>query len=563
VTYDDRPWLKSYDPWVKPEIEIPRGTYTDLLLGAFAEFPNRAALHYMGRTITFGELDLLSSRFAAFLRSAGMGRGNVVAVNLPNIPQFLIAHFGAMRAGATVTGMSPLMTPGEMAYQLADSSAKVLVTLDAIFEKRFLKIAGETPCTHVVAAGIGDYLPPAKRVLGRLLKKFPTGVVSPIEGKTVRTFMDVMSSHKPDKTAAASSPDDVCLIQYTGGTTGMPKGAVLTHGNIAANIAQVTQWLNLERGKETYCFGFPFFHLAGLALGMATSATGNTQILIPNPRDTRHICREMAHYRPQGTGNVPSLYQMLMDDPAFRKLDFSRMRLCGSGAAPFPEESLRALEAVVKPARVVEAYGMTEASPFITFNPVLGPGKIGSVGVPIQSTRVRIVDLDTGTKDVPIGAEGELICNGPQVMRGYHNKPSETENTLRMLDGERWLYTGDVVRMNSDGFIFLIDRAKDMLNVSGFKVFSREVEEKLYQHPAIAMCAIVGVPNPDRPGSELVKLVVQLSEQWRGRDPAAVREEITAFCHENMAPYKVPKFIEFTDALPLTVVGKVDKKALR
>jgi len=254
---------------------------------------------------------------------------------------------------------------------------------------------------------------------------------------------------------------------------------------------------------------------------------------------------------------------MLAEEPGFRDLDFSRLEFCMSGASPFPVESIKELESIIGAGKVMEVYGLTETSPIVTMNPRKGLKKIGSVGVPVSNTRVRLVNLETGSTQVPLGEEGELIVSGGQVMQGYLNKPEETKIALREHDGEVWLHTGDVARMDEDGFFYIVDRTKDMLNVAGFKVFSREVEEKLYEHPAIDLCAIIGVPNPKRAGTDLVKLVVQLSQAYKGRDHDQVREELLAFARDNFAPYKVPKIIEFVDTLPLTVVGKVDKKALR
>jgi acyl-CoA synthetase (AMP-forming)/AMP-acid ligase II len=564
VTNGERPWLKSYDEWVDPDLTAPDVTYVDLLEESFSGFPDRVAMYYMGTAIRFRELDEYSRRFAAFLAEIGCGPGDVVGINLPNIPQYMIAHAGVQRAGCAATGVSPLLTPKEIAYQLNDCGARVLVTLDAIFERRVLKIQDKAPrLTHIVATGVADFLPWPKRTLGKLLKKVPTGKVVPIPGKTVLTFRQLLARYPAKASVAKITPEDNCLIQYTGGTTGMPKGTELTHRNLVSNLLQAKQWLAFENGQEIYLSGFPFFHLAGLFIGMSSMCMGNTQVLVPDPRNTRHICEEYKRYRPTRMGNVPSLYQMLLANPMFKTLDFSDFRGCMSGAAPFPVESFRALEALVGEGKVVEVYGMTEASPLLTINPFKGTKKIGSVGIPLQSTYIKIVDLETGTKELPLGQEGELIARGPQVMKGYYNKPDETAHALREFQGATWLYTGDVAKMDEDGFLVVVDRAKDMLNVGGYKVFSREVEETLYEHPAVAFCAIVGVPNPDRPGSEIVKALIQLAPSHKDTAPETVKKQIADFCHENMAPYKRPKIIDFVSELPLTAVGKVDKKSLR
>jgi acyl-CoA synthetase (AMP-forming)/AMP-acid ligase II len=568
--YDDRPWLKAYDPGVSPDIQIPDNTtYSDALMEGLTAFPDRTAMVFMGTAISFRQLDLLSRRFAAFLAGSGIPPGSVVGLSLPNIPQFLIALCGAIRAGCTVTGVSPLLVPRELAHQLNDSGCRVLVTLDAVFERALTKISDPLPdLSHIVTANIGDYLPLVKRYLGKILKKIPSGRVTPWAGKTIQSFKQLMAEYPPEATANMTSqisisPNDVCLIQYTGGTTGTPKGVELTHRNIIANLTQMRHWADFQSGRDVLCSGFPFFHLAGLMFGMTALATSNTQVMIPDPRNTRHIVSEIKNHKPSIYANVPTLYQMLMDDPGFKKLDFSSAKIFVSGASPFPVESIRSFESAVGQGKVVEVYGMTETSPIISGNPLKGEKKIGSVGIPVSNTIVRIVDLTDGTTVMPINAPGELIVRGPQVMQGYHGNPEETAHVKRLHDGEIWLHTGDIARMDEDGYLYIVDRSKDMINVGGFKVFSREVEEILHRHPAVEFCAVIGLPDPSRPGSDIVKAVIQLSPESKGKDSGLLKETITASCRENMAPYKVPKIIEFIDTIPLTAVGKVDKKSLR
>ena len=561
--YDEKPWLKFYDPAVPPEIEIPDKTYVDLITEGMRAKPARAALCYMGRIISYQDLDQLSARFANYLHSKGCGPGAVVGLNMPNIPQYPIALIGALRAGCTVTGISPLLTPKELKYQLNDCGAKVLVIMDMFFE-RLMEIKADVPeLKQVVSANAGDYLPFFKKLFGQLLGKIPSGKVEPISGKEVVRFPDVMASFVPLVPAVEIKTNDTCLIQYTGGTTGLPKGTELTHQNLVADTTMVTSWVDFNLGEDLLCSGFPFFHLAGLAMCMVTISTSNTQILIPDPRDTTLICKSLAKYKPTALVNVPTLYQMMMDNPRFAALDFSGVKVCLSGAAPFSAESIHALESIVGLGKVVEVYGMTETSPLMTMNPYNGIKKIGSIGIPLPNTRIKLMDVETGTKEVPLGEAGELIVNGPQVMKCYHNKPEETEHAKRELQGELWLYTGDVAKMDQDGFFYIVDRTKDMLNVGGYKVFSREVEETLYQFEDIEFCAIVGEPHPDRPGSDIVKAVIQLNTLALEKDRAEIEKNLRAYCKKNMAPYKAPKKIEFVEAIPLTAVGKVDKKVLR
>jgi long-chain acyl-CoA synthetase len=564
TVYDEKPWGKSYESRLSAEMKAVEETYVDLLERGLKFRPDVVAFYFLGIKFNYQKLDRLSMRFASYLRKQGCNPGDVVGINLPNLPQYLIALAGALRAGCVVTGVSPLLTPKEMAYQLNDSGAKVLLTLDAIYENRVQKIKDDIPgVTCIITTNIADYLPPAKAILGKLLKKIPSGKVEPIKGKEVISFKDCLSGTLPDIPRPSVKLDDTCLIQYTGGTTGTPKGAVLTHRNMVSNLTQGRQWLDLKMDGGTVVSGFPFFHMAGLYFGMISMSLAFTQCLIPDPRNTRHICKEIAAHRPGLMLQVPSLYQMLMEDPAFAKIDFSTLNGCISGASPFSKEAINALEAIVGKGKVVELYGMTESSPIITMNPLRGTKKIGSVGVPLQSTRVKLVDVETGKKEVALGEVGEIIVLGPQVMKGYHNKPEETDNTLRDFQGAKWLYTGDVARMDEDGYFYIADRTKDMLIVGGYKVFSREVEDVLSEHKAVELCAIVGITNPERPDSQIVKAVIQLTKEAQGKDQEEIKKQILEHCKEDLAPYKVPKIIEFMVAIPLTAVGKVDKKALR
>ena len=564
MVYDSKPWLKFYDSHVSPEITVTDKSLVHRLAGVRRDFPHKPAVHFLGVSLTFDQIMALGDCFANALTAHGLGKGDVVAINLPNLPQYFVAIIGAHRAGCAVTGLSPLLTPDEMAYQINDCGAKALITLDPIFQHRVVGIAAKVPGLKlVIPTGITDVLPAFKQLLAKWLKKVPTGKISPLDGKAVITYKDLIKKYPPSPPDVEVGPEDICFIQYTGGTTGPPKGAELTHANFIANMTQLDMWLESKRGQEVMVSGFPLFHIAGLMVGATCLATGHTQALIPDPRNTKHIIKEFKQHRPTLTTNVPSLYMMLLAEPEFKTLDFSGLKACVSGAAPFSVDSIQALEAVVGQGKLLEVFGMTETSPLQTMNPFKNSSRIGSVGLPIASTEIRIVDLVDGETQMPLNQEGEIICCGPQVMRGYHNKPEETANALREHDGRIWMHTGDIGRMDEDGFLYIVDRAKDMISVSGFKVFSTEVENTLYEHPAIEMCAIIGLVNPDRPETELVKLVVQKSAAYQDKPDDEVRAAILAVAKEKLAPYKVPKIVEFTEAIPLTAVGKVDKKVLR
>ncbi len=564
MAYDSRRWLKSYDDGVPSTVDAPEISFSDYFDQIVAAYPKKPAMHFSGTTLTFEELQAQSNRVAQALIDHGCEPGDVVGINLPNIPQYLVAQVAAAKAGCAASGMSPLLTPRELLYQLNDSKAKALFTLDAIFDHRFAGVADNIPALKlVVVTGILDYLPFIKRILGRVVKRVPHGRIRPLSNKTVTHFTRILEDYTDRPAERHVGLDDPFLLQYTGGTTGVPKGTILTQRNLAVNQTQIEAWTKPEYGSEVFLSGFPFFHLAGLAMGLAALATGSAQVLIPNPRDTRFIVKQIAACKPTILVNVPSLYMMLVEEPSFHRQDFSTLKYCLSGASPFPMESILELERIIGRGKLVEVYGLTEASPIVTMNPRFGPKKIGSVGLPVPGTEVRLVDLEDGKSQVPLGEEGELIVAGGQVMKGYLNKPEETRIALREHDGRLWLHTGDVAKMDEDGFFYIVDRTKDMLNVGGFKIFSREVEEKLYEHPAIEFCAIVGTPNTRRPGTDVVKLVVQVSQSHRTKSDDEIKADIMNFARENFSPFKVPKIIEFVEKMPMTPVGKVDKKALR
>jgi long-chain acyl-CoA synthetase len=560
----DRFWKKSYDPGLT-DIDPAEWetTFPEISRRTFRDFPDKTALAFMGVNITFSELDAYANRFADMLLSLGLEKGSVVGINIPNIPEYVIAWLGTLRAGCVVSGVSPLLSAEEMEYQLRDSRARAVVTLDALFEARLSRIAPSLPdLGAVIATSVGAFLPGYKRVLGRLLKKIPQGKVSPIQGKTVHLFPDILKPGRfSDRNPAVSiSPDDIAYLQYTGGTTGVPKGAMLSHRNAVADLLIFQKWLSWEPGKGVGLSGFPFFHIAGIFTNANFVYLGWTQILIPNPRDTDHICREFKRYRPTVMANVPPFYLLLSANPRFKTLDHSSLKTCVSAAAPFPEEAQKEFESIVGPGKILEGYGMTETSPLTVFNPDKGPRKLGTIGLPLLNTDIRLVDPGSGS-EVEVGQPGEICIKGPQVMAGYFNRPEETR---QVMDAEGYLHTGDVAVQDEDGYLRIVDRTKDMINVGGFKVFSRKVEEVLIRHPAVSMIATIGVDNPERPGSEVVKAYVCLHADYEHRmDDEELRKEIIAFAKERLTPYEVPKTIEIRRDLPLTTVGKIDKKVLR
>jgi acyl-CoA synthetase (AMP-forming)/AMP-acid ligase II len=554
--YAERPWLKFYDEHVPPNLEYPDTTFVQLFREAVEQCAERVALYYMGKAIRFRELDVLSNKFAHFLKKIGLAPGDVVGVNLPNIPAFYIAVIGIQKAGCVLSGVSPLLTPEELEYQLNDSEAKALVTLDALFGN-VQQVAEKTGVRAVAVAETGDFLPFGKRALGRLLKKIPTGDVNPIPGVEVERVRDLLKKMPGDRIEEAVPLDAPIMMQYTGGTTGPPKGAVLSQKNFVRHFTQIRVWLDSGIGEDTVVSAFPMFHHAGLFLAKVCMLGGLTQVAIPNPRDLDFIIAAIEKYRPTGIANVPTICLELLKKPAFRELDFSGVKWFLSGAMPFPAEYIKEFDRVVGEGKLLEVFGMTETNPITTSQPRYGLKKPGSVGIPYPDTEVKLVDPETG-EIVPVGAPGEFVAKGPQVFTaGYHKKPEETAHTLR--DG--WIYTGDICEMDEDGYFYVVDRLKDMVIVSGYKVFTRTVDDVLMEHGGIDVAATIGLPDPKRPGSETVAAGIVLKPGMEKSQET--REEIWRYMREKVAPYKVPKRIDFMDALPTSAVGKVLKRELR
>ncbi len=565
--YESRFWRKNWDPGVTDldpkEFET---TYPEFMREIFDKYPDVMALSYQGLEMTFNDVDKRSNRFANMLIENGFKKGDAVGINLPNIPEYIYSVVGTLKAGCIVSGVSPLMSDVQMQYQLSDlakgGKQVALVTLDAIFEHRLKKIADTLPQLKVVVwtSAIGSFDKESQAKI-KAVQDVPSGEVTPIDGKVVYNYQDDVLAKLSDELPKVDvSPGDIGWIQYTGGTTGPPKGAMLSHRNVMSNLLSLRAWLQWEEGKGMMLSGFPMFHVAGLTVCEGALSLGWGQILIANPRDALGICNSIKRYQPTILVNVPSLYQILINFKKFKRLDHSNLRQCISAASPFPKESQEKLEAIVGEGKLLELYGMTELSPVATMNLSIGEKVLGTVGYPIQNVDLKLVDPDTG-EVVPLGEPGEICVRGPNVMLGYYNKPEET---AKAIDKDGYMHSGDVGIMDSNGILKIVDRTKDMIIVGGFKVFSAKVEDSLSKHPAIGMVALVGIPNPDRPGSEIVKAFVQVDPEFEfDGNKEALKEDIISFAKDNCAPYEVPKLIEISDELPLTVIGKVDKKVLR
>ncbi|MFX1575256.1 MAG: long-chain fatty acid--CoA ligase [Promethearchaeota archaeon] len=545
--YATKPWLKNYDEGVPHSIEYPEMNVYEFLENSAKEFGGRTAIWFMKNKISYKKLKDITDRLATALINLGVKKGDVVAIMIPNFPQFIMCYYGILKAGAIATACSVLHTEHELAYQLNDCGAEVLIAWDNQIDK-INKIKDRTRLRYVIITNVLDYAPMAPR--------------NPPEISGTIQFLNLINNTKPDPpTFETKAKEDLVCLQYTGGTTGLPKGAMLTHHNIVSNCVAVSTWAGdqFRRGKETILTNLPLFHIYGQTVCMNLHVyMGSTIALNPDPRDQKSLFEIIKSTHPTMFPGVPTMYMRLLerDDLEDYAKDLKSIRVCNTGAAPMPPEIQKEFEERTG-GIILEGYGLTETSPVTHSNPFSGTRKVGSVGMPLPDTNVRIVNIEDYTKILPIGEAGEIIMNGPQVMKGYWNKPEETENQLK--DG--WLLTGDIGKMDEEGYFYIVDRKKDMIDVSGFKVYPREVEDVLFEYEPIEKVAIIGIPDPNLPGSEKVKAYVVLKDGYQ--DNEEMISEIKEFARKNVAPYKVPKYVEFRKELPETLVGKVQRKDLK
>ncbi|MCS7036682.1 MAG: AMP-binding protein [Saprospiraceae bacterium] len=549
----ERPWLKLYPKGVPANIDpdvYPR--LTDMLDACFKKFRDLPAFIFMGKSITFGEVDRLSNDFAAYLQSRGLEPGDRIALMMPNILQYPIALFGALRAGLIVVNTNPLYTPREMRHQFVDSGAKAILIAEN-FAHNLEQIIGETPIKTVILTSIGEMLGFKGVIVNFVLRKVKKMVPKYQLANTV-TFSEALRQGRNFSVKShPSGPDDTIILQYTGGTTGVSKGAMLTNRNLVANMEQIRAWLApvMPEGKMMALCPLPLYHIFAFTVNcLAFMSVGGCNVLIVNPRDLKSVIKEWAKHRPNVFTGVNTLYNALLNHPDFAKLDFSNLRVAvGGGMAVQRAVWERWRQVTGSP--LVEGYGLTESSPVLCVNPVDENNRVGSIGLPVPSTDVRIVD-EQG-KPLPPGRDnvGEIQAKGPQIMKGYWQRPEATAEVIK--DG--WLSTGDIGYMGEDGFFYIVDRKKDMILVSGFNVYPNEVEDVIALHPKVLEVAVVGVPD-EKSGEAVKAFIVK-------KDPSLTAEEIIAHCREQLTAYKVPKQVEFRTELPKTNVGKILRRMLR
>ena len=535
-SYQAKPWLKHYADGVTEEIEFEELCLPDILERAAKRYPDKDALVFKEDKMSFKELKDKVDRLATCLSGFGIKKGDSVAILLPNLSPCVISYYAILRIGAIVVMNNPLYSDRELEHQLNDSGAKALITMD-IFGNRMIDLRQKTGIKQIIYTS----------VLGTEVKP----------AEDVYEWEDILSKTSPSPPAVELSFDDVAMYQYTGGTTGVSKGAMLTHRNLSCNVQQLASWLisplkgGLKEGQGMSLSAPPFFHAFGLTAAMNSSIyLGWTQVMIPRPQPDQ-LLEAIGKFKPTFIFLVPTMYIGILNHPDFDKVDMKSIKFCGSGAAALPVEVIEKIQKKTG-SPLMEGYGMTEASPITHVNPFGGLRKPGSVGVPIQNTLSRIVDLKDGITPVPVGEVGEIVFKGPQVMKGYLNMPDETAKALK----GGWLHSGDLGKMDEDGYFYVVDRKKDMVVSGGYNVYPKEIEDVYLEHPKVAEAAAIGVPHPTR--GEQVKLMLVLKE---GEN--ATEEEMIKYCSDKLAKYKWPTMVEFRSELPKSAVGKILKHVLR
>lgn len=550
-----RVWHNSYDSGVPSKFEVPEHPLHELLVKAAKKHPGQTAIIFKGRKISYEELDKLTDAVAASLAANGFKKGDRAVIYMPNTPQFVISYYGILKAGGIVIATNPLYTERELEHQLSDCGAETVFVLSLYYNQlKKVQQGGHTNVKRIIVTNVKEYFPPHLRVLFTLMKEAKDGHRIEMQPGDM-SFQDFLAAGKQLPTPKVEvSGDDTALLQYTGGTTGLSKGAIGTHRGLVANTKAAFHWLpGLKEAGEVILTAIPLFHSYGMVAAMNFSISiSGTMIIIVNPRDQKDVLGSINKYRPTIFPGVPAMYVAINNNPdvAAGKYDIRSIRVCLSGSAPLLQDTKQQFEALTG-GTLVEAYGLTEAHVATHANPIEGENPPGSIGLPLPGVDCKIVDPDDGDKVLGVNEIGELIIKGPSIMKGYWNMPTETENTLR--DG--WLYTGDIARMDEKGYFYIEDRKKDMIIAGGYNVYPREVEEVLARHPGVLEVTVAGVPDPLR--GETVKA-------WVVRKPgdSTSEEALIEWSKNELAKYKYPRLIEFREELPKTTVGKVLKREL-
>jgi long-chain acyl-CoA synthetase len=557
---NEKPWFAKYDKGVPQTFEIPQVPLFHFLEESARKYPDRACTIFKGAVISYKEMDEITNSIAAALAAMGVKKGDRVGIFMPNTPQFVMAFMGIVKAGAVAVATNPLYTPPEVAHQAGDSGLEYMFVMTNFYET-VKKAQPNTKIKKLIVTNLKETLPPILRVLFTLAREKKGGFR--IEGGLRDGDIwlpDLLAKYKgAPRPKVEVGPDDTALFQYSGGTTGVSKGAIAIHSNVVADTLIIKSWMvNLEEGNEITLMAIPMFHVYGLVAGMTFSlACGATMVMVPNPRDIPDVLENIHKYKPSIFPGVPTLYNAINNRPEVKegKVSLRSIKACISGSAPLMRETKETFEAL-SGGKVFEGFGMSETPTATHCNPLLGENRTGSIGLPLPHVDAKIISLDDGETELQVGEVGELVVNGPMVMKGYHNMPTETANTLRQLkDGKTWLFTGDIARMDEDGYFYIVDRKKELIKPGGYQVWPREVEEVLTAHPKVLEAGVAGIPDPYRGETVKAWIVIKPGE-------SVTEEELKAFCKERLAAYKVPTHYEFRSELPKTTVGKILRREL-
>ncbi len=550
---NDRPWLARYDEGVPQTIDYPEVPLFYFLEESAKKYPDAPCTIFKGAKISYSEMVDRTDRFAAALAGLGVKKGDRVGIFIPNTPQFVIAYFGALKVGAVVVATNPLYSPREIEHQVNDAGVEVMIVMSN-FYNTVKEVQPKTKLKTLIVTNIKETLPPLTAFLFTLLREKKAGFRVELDEGDI-WWEELVSKYKPeDRPKVDMGPDDVAIFQYSGGTTGTPKGAIALHRNLVANALQIRRWMpDAVDGEEVVLMAIPLYHVYGMVAGMLFGmATGAALVMVPNARDIKDDLDNLQKYKCTIFPGVPTLYNAINNwpDVLAGKYDLSSIKACISGSAPLMRETKEAFESLTGGV-VFEGFGLSEAPTATHCNPLRGENRTGSIGMPLPDVDARIVSLDDEVTVLPAGEIGELVIQGPMVFKGYHNMPTETKNTLR--DG--WLYTGDIARMDDDGYFYIVDRKKEVIKPGGFQVWPREVEEVISENPKVLEVGVAGIPDPKR--GETVKAWVVVKE-----GETMTEEEVREFCKDKMAAYKVPTHVEFRDELPKTTVGKILRREL-
>lgn len=570
ITYAERPWIQSYDEGMPTSIDFPDIPLHQFIKDTTQRIPHHAALvtpaalpllGRIGKEVTYAELDRASDALAAALVDLGLKKGDRAAIVMPNSVAFVISFYAILKAGGVVAAANPTYPAKKMAEQINDCDAEFVLTM-TLFYPLVKQIQPQTKVKTVIAANIKEYLPPLAKLLFTLVREKKDGhYIENVEAGD-HWFQGLLHKYDGQQANVAVSPDDLAIFQYTGGTTGVPKAAMSQHRALVANMLQtegILKLLDLPAEEEIFLGAIPFFHVYGLVVVVSTSVyRGGKIVLVPNARDIDDVLGTIHTFRTTLFPGVPALYNAINNHPAVQngEVDLSSLRLCLSGSAPLPQATKQEFERL-SGSSVREGFGMSEAPTATHVNPIYKENRPNSIGLPLPEMDMRIVSLDDDETDVPVGEIGELLMAGPNVMVGYHRMPHETQNTLRERDGKHWLYTGDIARMDEDGYFYIVDRKKDMALIGGYNVYPNTVEKAIASHPAVLEVAAAAIPHPQKVGQEALKAWIVLKP-----GQTATADEIIDFLADLLAPYEIPRRISFIEELPKSAVGKTLRREL-